>query len=350
MLFDIGSILNAWPLWGIVAAFLVSALVIAVAGTRMTNAADHLADLTGIGEAIFGAVLLGGSTSAAGIVTSVTTAIDGYPEIAISNAVGGIAAQTTFLAIADMSYHRANLEHAAASVENLMQGALLSTMLSFPLLALAGPEFSVFGIHPISIVLLVAYVFGLRLVADARSTPYWKPRQTLETRQDDPDEVEDESKSLSRMWMVFGVLAVVVAVAGYAVAKTGVAIADRTGMSASVVGGLLTAVSTSLPELVTSIAAVRRGALTLAVGGIIGGNSFDVLFVAFADMGYQEGSIYHAITDQQVFIIALTLLLTGILLMGLLRREKSGIGNIGFESFLVITLYVGSFTLLYFAA
>lgn len=130
------------------------------------------------------------------------------------------------------------------------------------------------------------------------------------------------------------------------IAKTGGQIAGRTGLSGTVVGGLLTALSTSLPELVTAIAAVRRGDLSLAVGGIIGGNSFDVLFVAFSDVGYRAGSIYHAITDQQVFIIALTLLVTGVLLMGLLRWVRWGIWGIGFESFLVLVLYFGAFGLL----
>jgi len=116
-----------------------------------------------------------------------------------------------------------------------------------------------------------------------------------------------------------------------------------------VVGELFTAISTSLPELVTSIAAVRQGALTLAVGDIIGGNSFDVLFIAFADMAYRQGSIYHALTQSQSFIIALTILMTGILLLGLLRREKHGIGNIGFESFSILLLYIGGFSLLFFA-
>ncbi|MFW5739202.1 MAG: hypothetical protein ACOC1F_02430 [Myxococcota bacterium] len=58
--------------------------------------------------------------------------------------------------------------------------------------------------------------------------------------------------------------------------------------------------------------AVRRGALTLAVGGIIGGNSFDVLFVAFADVAYRDGSIYHAITDRRVFLLSLTGLRTSV--------------------------------------
>ena len=70
----------------------------------MTRVADRLADVTGLGEAVFGAVLLGGSTSLPGIITSVTTAFEGYAELSISNAIGGIAAQTTFLAIADAVY------------------------------------------------------------------------------------------------------------------------------------------------------------------------------------------------------------------------------------------------------
>jgi len=326
--------------------FVVAALVIGVAGTAMTSTADRLADLTGLGEAIFGAVLLGSATSIAGITTSVTAAVDGRAALAISNAIGGIAAQTVFLAIADIAYRPANLEHAAASVENLLQGALLSTILSIPLLGMAGPRLALFGVHPFSPLLIGAYLFGLHLVSEARSQPYWMPRQTAKTEEDVPETHSESNRSLVFLWGRFLLLTLVVGTAGYVIAKTGGQIAVRTGLSGTVVGGLLTAISTSLPELVTAIAAVRRGALTLAVGGIIGGNSFDVLFVAFSDVGYRSGSIYHAITDQQVFIIALTLLLTGILLMGLLRREKWGVWGIGFESFLVLVLYFGAFTLL----
>ena len=138
---------NALSLPAISFAFGASALAVGVAGTAMTSTADRLADLTGLGEAIFGAVLLGSATSIAGITTSVTAAIDGRAPLAISNAIGGIAAQTVFLAIADIAYRPANLEHAAASVENLLQGALLSTILSIPLLGMAGPRMDLLGIH-----------------------------------------------------------------------------------------------------------------------------------------------------------------------------------------------------------
>ena len=76
--------------------FLGLAVTIAVAGTFLTKIADRLADVTGLGEALVGGILLGGVTSLSGIVTSVTAAAGGHPELAFSNAVGGIAAQTVF--------------------------------------------------------------------------------------------------------------------------------------------------------------------------------------------------------------------------------------------------------------
>ncbi|NIV34835.1 MAG: sodium:calcium antiporter, partial [Anaerolineae bacterium] len=58
-----------------------------------------------------------------------------HAELAVSNALGGIAVQTFFLAIADMAYRRANLEHAAASAPNMLQNGLLISLLAWIMLA-----------------------------------------------------------------------------------------------------------------------------------------------------------------------------------------------------------------------
>ncbi len=343
--------LSGLPLWAVVALFLVATAIIGFAGVRMTRVADRLADVTGLGEAIFGAVFLGATTSISGSITSVVSAYQGYAQLSVSNSIGGIAAQTAFLAVADITYRKVNLEHAAASIENLMQSALLMLMLALPLLAMAAPQLTVWQIHPMSPLLVLVYVFGLRQVSNARAKKLWQPKKTRETCEDIP---ESDAQNLSRrsvikLWLEFTVLVAMVAVAGYAVAKAGMAISDRTDLSESVVGTLLTAVSTSLPELVIALAAVKQRALTLAVGNIIGGNSFDVLFLAFADISYRNGSIYHTIGNQQIFIITVTLVMTAILLLGLLRREKHGIGNIGFESFLILVIYALALAVLFFS-
>lgn len=60
----------------------------------------------------------------------------------------------------------------------------------------------------------------------------------------------------------------------------------------------------------------------------------------------RAGSIYSALSSSDIFWLALSMLLTGILLMGLLRREKHGFGNIGFESFLVGVIYIAGVVIL----
>ncbi|TVR82484.1 MAG: sodium:calcium antiporter [Rhodospirillales bacterium] len=329
--------------------FLAAGAVITLAGVKLTALADRLADVTRLGEAITGALLLGASTSLAGIVVSVTAAGSGHAEMAVSNAVGGIAAQTFFIALADFTYRRANLEHAAASYANLVHGTTLMALLCLPLLAHAAPAVDVFGVHPVTPVLVVAYLGGLRLASYARDEPMWRPKQTVETREDVPAELPGTIGSVVALGGRYGVLAIIVAGAGFVVARTGLAIADETGLDAGLIGAVLTGVVTSAPELVTTLAAVRRGALTLAVGGILGGNAFDVLFLALADTAYRPGSIYHAMTGAQVFLIVLAMLMTTALLLGLLRRETHGIANVGFESALIMALYAGGLVILILA-
>jgi cation:H+ antiporter len=335
-----------WTMPVSITAFVAAALVIAVSGVMITVRAEHLAQRTGLGQAIMGAVFIGAVTSLSGLVTSITAAYEGYAGLAVSNSFGGIAAQTVFLAIADLSYRKVNLEHAAASEANLQQAALLIVLLSIPLLAIATPSYEIFSVHPASILLIVAYLLGIRLISRAQKSPMWKPRMTRETVSDIVGKAPRDATGLTVLWLTFLGLAIVVACSGWILARAGISISVHAGISESVVGGLLTSISTSLPELVVALTAVRRGALTLAVGDILGGNAFDVLFVGVSDFAYRDGPIYAALSNSDIFWSALSMLLTGILLMGLLRREKHGFGNIGFESFLVGVIYIGSVVIL----
>ncbi|MEX2643118.1 MAG: hypothetical protein WD270_06670 [Acetobacterales bacterium] len=330
---------SSLPLAAVVGIFAACAALVGTAGVWMVTTTDRLADRTGLGEAITGAVFLGIATSLSGTVTSITAAWDGHASLAVSNAVGGIAAQTFFLAIGDMVYRKINLEHAAASATNLLQCALLVALLSLPLVAMVLPPLELWGIHIVSPLLVIGWIAGLRMADEVQRTPPWRAVRTADTKEDVPDEPKG-GKTMQVLLIRFAGLALLLGLAGFVIARTGAELAARTGMDETAVGALLTAVATSLPELVTTIAAVRRGALTLAVGGIIGGNTFDVLFLALADTAYRDGSIYHAVGEREIFVIALSILMTAILLLGLLRRERKGFANIGFESAMMGTVYV----------
>jgi cation:H+ antiporter len=336
-------------LWLNVVVFLLAAASIGLAGTRLAGFGDRLADRTGLGEALTGTILLGLTTALPGLATSITAVLDGRPALAISNAIGGIAFQTTFLAVADIAYMKANLEHAAASVANMIQTAILVILLTLVFLGLIGPEVTIFHVHLMTPLLFLAAGFGLLLAQRSGRDPMWRPQRTAETVEDIP-EAAARRESLGKLLAGFITTAVVVTIAGAAIARTTGVIADETGLSVTVAGALLAGFATSLPELVTTIAAVRRGALTLAVSDIVGGNFFDVPFVFAADLVYLNGSLYHAegVGEREEFLTALAILLNTILLLGLLYRQRRGPANIGFESLLILLLYLGGFLTLAF--
>jgi len=329
-----------WSLAVSVGAFAAAALLIAVCGVMLTARAERLADVTGFGQLLTGVVFIGAATSLSGLVVSVTAAHDGHASLAVSNSLGGIAVQTVFLALADMVYRRANLEHAAASEGNLLQATLLIVLLALPMIAMARPGLALLGVHPVSLLIVAAYLFGLRLLDRARERPMWHPRVTQDTEGDEATTVSGPHRGLVALCAAAVALALLVAGGGWVLARAAISISVHAGLEETVVGGVLTAITTSLPELVVAVAAVRRGALALAVGDILGGNAFDVLFLAASDAAYRGGSIYAAIGATDVFWVALAILLVAVLLTGLLRRERHGIGNIGFESVLVLGLYV----------
>jgi cation:H+ antiporter len=320
-----------------VVAFCTAALVITLAGSRLARVADELADRTGLGEAMFGILLLAGATSLPDFAATLSAARDARADLAMSNIMGSMAVNLVFLGIADMLYRQANLEHAAASPAILMLAALLIVLLSLPLLAMVMPPVSVFGIHPVTPLIALAYLYGLHLVRGTQEKPMWFPRPTRQTVRDRPAPYAREG--LAAAWGRFVALAALTALAGWILMEAAKSISDQAGLSDTLVGGLLTALATSSPELVTTIAAIRHGSLTLGVSNIFGTNCFNMLVVASADIGYPGGSIYHGMAPLQTTWALVCILMTAILLMGMLKRELFGIGRIGFESALMLAVY-----------
>ena len=186
--------------------------------------------------------------------------------------------------------------------------------------------------------IIAAYLFGLHLVLSTKTKPMWFPRQTRQTVEDQPG--KHHYGNLSSVWMMFILMGFLTGVAGWVLMESAKQIADQTGISETLMGGFFTALATSTPELVTTIVAIRIGALTLAVSNIFGTNCFNMLVIASADVGYSEGSIYHDMAPVQMTWGLVSILMTAILLLGMVRRETYGIGRIGFESALILAIYI----------
>lgn len=337
-----------WPIWIAIVVLLASAGVTVIGGVRMSQLGDVLADRTKIGEAIFGAVFFGAMISLSGIVMTATAAADGFPRLAFSNAIGGVAAQTAALGVADLAYRHANLEHAAASVPNMLFAALLVALLSLVLIISESPSWTLWGIHPGSLALVAAYLYGLRVVRRSGQNPFWLPVRTRQTIEDVPHEEDARGRSTVNLFARFLFYGTLVAAGGWAVARATTSLVERTTLGESLAGAAIMGVTNALPEMVTSVAAVRRGAVTLAVGGVLGGNAFDVLNVAIGDAFFRGGSLYHAAGSDEHLLTLVSILMTALILAGLLARERRGPGNIGFEGISMLAVYFAALALIAF--
>lgn len=331
---------DPWPLVPSILALAISTVVLVLVGTRLARTADDLAERTRLGGALAGALLLGAVTSLSGIITTATGALQGDAAFALANPVGGVAIQSVWIAIADLVYRRANLEHAAASLANLLQSLVLVALLSLPVIAYATPDLTLGWIHPVTLAIPVIYLYGLRLVRLVEKQPQWRPRRTRDTSTGEG--VAATSTPLSKVWTLFGVYAVLVGCTGWVIARGGLSVVDATGMPSGVAGFTLTTAISSLPELVTLVAAVRMGALAMGVGAIIGGNVFDTLMISVADVFYRDGSIYAHAGPASLVLVGGTMLTAVVLAAGLVVRQQRGIG---FEGFAIPGVYAGTVAL-----
>lgn len=332
-----------WPLLPSIIALAVALAVILSVGRKLAATADVLADRTGMGEAAAGALLLGAVTSLPGIGTTVVGSLGGDAQFALANPVGGIAVQTVWLAIADLLYRRSNIEHAAASLENVLQSLVLIALLCIPVIAYATPTLRLGWVHPASLAIPLIYLYGLRLLRRLRRAPMWQATETPDTREDEADDHNDDGTSTARLWWRLAALAAVVAGTGYLIGQGGLGVVAASGLPSGLVGFTLTTAITSLPELVTLIAAVRIGALNLGIGNIIGGNAFDALMIFLADASYRHGSVYSAASSAALLLAGATILMTATLTAGLIMRDRRGIG---FEGVTIPVVYAGAVILL----
>ncbi|SCK09425.1 cation:H+ antiporter [Streptomyces sp. WMMB 714] len=328
-----------WSVALSVVVLLSAGLLTVVCSIRLATLGDLLADRTGWGEAVFGAVLFGLVTSLSGIVMTGVSAADDQPQLAYSNAVGGIAAQTLAVVVADAFHRQANLEHAAASLQNILFGCLLTGLLGIALMATFSPRVTVLGVHPASVVLVLFYAGGLRLI-HSREVPMWRAVPTLETVADTPDHQGNAVERDGRLlWAEFLCIALIVVAGGWAVTHAAEEILSGSDLKPGLVGAGIMGTINALPEAVTAIAAVRRGAVTLAIAAIIGGNCLDVLNLAVGDLAYTKGSLFHSANRDELFLTSSAMVMTTIVLGGLLMRQRRGWFRLGFDGTLLIAIY-----------
>ena len=82
------------------------------------------------------------------------------------------------------------------------------------------------------------------------------------------------------------------------------------------------AVVTTLPEMAVTVAALRLGALDMAIGNLLGSNLFNVVILAVDDAAYTKGSLLAAVGPAHAGTAATALIMMGLVIAGLVMRPR----------------------------
>ncbi len=252
------------PLW-IVLLFAAGLVCIIKGGDLFVDAASWIAEASGIPKFIIGATIVSFATTLPEMLVSVFAALEGNADIAVGNAVGSVTANTGLIMCLSLVCMTCLMERRQFGVKACL---LLAAILS-----LFG--FTRDGRLSVAEGLLVLVIFAGFLAESLISA---RREQGTERK------AEGERPAVSGKTVAGNIVKFVLGAAGIVLGAqllidNGSAIASLLGVPDAIIAATMIAIGTSLPELVTTLTAIRKKESSLSVGNIIGANIMDLTLI-----------------------------------------------------------------------
>jgi len=330
---------------GDVALFAVTAAVIVLAGAALTQFGDVIANRTRLGGLLVGTILIAGATSLPELGVNVSAVRRGDADLAAGDLLGSSLMNLLILATLDLTrYSRGRMLSKASAKQALgatSSIALTAIVAIFIMSSAHLGNVEIWRVGPGTIVLLAGYLLCLRLIHRSRQGPgtesaaraIWPPfLRKLE---------------LKGAIVGYVIAATVILAAAPLLSRAAGNLAEQTGLGGTFFGSTFVALSTSLPEVVTTFTAVRIGALDMAMGNILGSNSFNMVIFFPLDLAFDR-SLFAAISASHGYTALCVIVVTCVVLLGQLYPVERKKPLLEPDGWLAITLIVASFTGLYF--
>lgn len=327
--------------------FVALAAIIVVAGTVLTHCADSIAEITGWGRLLVGSLLLAGATSLPELTVDLSAIRLNLPNLAVGDLIGSSLMNLLILAVMDLSFQSRGKMLSRAAAAHALSGTLgiaLTAVVGVGILvAPHAPNLMLWNIHAVVWMIAIGYFLGVRVVfLDQRIA-------ARQARESGAAGEKPAQGRLSKYVGGFAAAAAVIVFVGPRLAEAAGVIAELSGLGSSFVGTTFVAVSTSLPELVASITAIRLGAFDLVIGNVFGSNAFNMLLFLPLDLAF-PGSLFAAANPAHVISVLTVVTCTSVVIMGQLYQREGRIRFLEPDAWLVITLIAGALFLVYATA
>ncbi|NTW65705.1 MAG: sodium:calcium antiporter [Nitrospirae bacterium] len=324
--------------------FLLCSVVIVYCGVRLSRYGDVIAEKTGLGRAWIGLILMSGVTSLPELITGISSvAFAGAPDIAVGDVMGSCVFNLSLIALMDILHGPRPIFSRAEHSHNLSAGFGV-LMMGFSTLSIsAASGMPSFGRISFS----TPIIFGLYALA-IRSVFLFQKRQVAQHIGEIASALQYGHISAKKAAVKYTVNALIIIGASAWLPFIGDLLAEETGLGRSFVGSILIAMTTSLPELVISISALRIVAADMAIANILGSNLFNMVILAIDDLAYPDGPLFSAVSQNHAVTGTIAVVMTGIVVVSLMYRlEKKTALRIGWDALALILAYLVNIVLLY---
>lgn len=319
--------------------FIVTATIIVFAAMQLAKYGDVIAVRTRMGGMFIGVILLAGATSLPELLTTISSIQQDVPNLAAGNLLGSNMFNMFVLSILDLLHRKQRILRKAA-LKHALTGSLTIFIIGAAVFfILADIPTQIGWVGADSIFLLLVYFFAIRLINTNQSQHF--PTSTVET--DIPEGTPSLRKGVVGFLLAAGALVIVTP----RLVESSAEIAVITGLGTTFVGTTLVALVTSLPELVTTMAAIKLGADDMAIGNLFGSNLFNMFALGLTDVFYLPGRFIGIIDPAFLLVGMLGLLMTGLALIGNLARLERRIWFIEVDALALMIFYFGGLWLLY---
>jgi cation:H+ antiporter len=323
--------------------FIALVVIIFFSGSRLAKYGDIIAEKNGLGRTWIGVILMASITSLPELITGISSVtIFDLPNITTGDILGSCLFNILIIALLDAIVGsvpisaRVHEGHILSAGFGIFMLGIISLGLFF------GSRFPSIGwVGFYSLIIVPVYLLAIRIIF-----LYEKIRLAKLIREI-TEELLYDSISKSRAYFMYSVNALMLIGAATYLPRVGEEIAEITELGQTFVGSIFIAISTSLPEVVVTIAAIRLGAVDLAVGNLLGSNLFNCCILALVDFLYLRGPILSYVSQKQILTATSAILMTAIAIIGLTYRASKKPLIFAWDSIGILIVYFITIIVLY---
>jgi len=323
--------------------FLFCALLVIISGMRLSFHGDRIAELTGIGKAWVGLIMMALVTSIPELITGISSVvIVNQPDFAAGDVFGSCVFNLLILSLVDVRIKKPLT--CLVKPSHIVAGLFSILLLTICAVAIIIKDKGNGWFSYFTPVIILVYLIAIRSIFK-----YEKKNEFSHISVTEIKEYENKGELLKRSILIYGFNAIIVIIAALFLPYFGEHIANHFGFQHSFFGTLFLAATTSLPELVVSFAAIRLQSYDMMMGNLLGSNLFNILILGIDDLFYTNDSLFSNISQSHLVSVIATIAMTTITGIGLMVKREKKIWKFSIDAILIFIIYILLIVYLFFS-